>query len=185
MNALILLLSEQGVGYHLHVQFVGAFIYADDVTLLAHTSIALNVMLETCSNFVSDFDLQFNSSETKCMYFSRNNTDEHDKVYFMNTPIEFMKSTQLLGVHISNDITNMNITSSVHKYYARDNRVLCDFRIVPCHVKATLLSTYCSDLYGSQLWNFSSIDVQPLFVSTGVYGSCLTLLSATLMIAFQ
>ena len=143
MNALILLLSEQGVGYH----FVGAFIYADDVTLLAHTSIALNVMLETCSNFVSDFDLQFNISETKCMYFSRNNTDEHGNVYFMNTPIEFMKSTQLLGVHISNDNTNMNITSycSVHTYYARDNRVLCDFRIVSCHVKANLFSTYCSD----------------------------------------
>ena len=25
-----------------------------------------------------------------------------------------------------------------------------------------LLSTYCLDLYGSQLWNFSSIDVQSL-----------------------
>ena len=44
-----------------------------------------------------------------------------------------MKSTQLLGVHISNDITNYrNITSSVHKYYARVNSVLCDFRNVPC-----------------------------------------------------
>ena len=71
INELILLLSEQGVGCHLHVQFVGAFINADDVTLLAPTSTALNAMLETCSNFVSDFDLQFNSSETKCMYFQR------------------------------------------------------------------------------------------------------------------
>ena len=75
-----------------------------------------------------------------------------------------MKSTQLLGVHISNDITNKNITSSVHKYYARVNSVLYDFRNVPCHVKAKLLSTYCLDLYGSQLWNFSSIEVQSLFV---------------------
>ena len=98
----------------MHGQFVGAFIYADDVTLLAPTSTALNVMLETCSNFASDFDFQFNSSKTKCMHFSKNNKDEHDNIYFMNTPIEFMKSTQLLGVHISNDITNKNITSSVH-----------------------------------------------------------------------
>ena len=60
-----------------------------------------------------------------------------------------MKSTQLLGVHISNIITNKNITSSVHKYYARVNSVLYDFRNVPCHVKANLLSTYCLDLYGS------------------------------------
>ena len=76
-------------------------------------------MLETCSNFASDFDLQFNSSKTKCMYFSKNNKDDHDNIYFINTSIEFMKSTQLLGVHILNDITNKNITSSVHKYYAR------------------------------------------------------------------
>ena len=139
INSFILLLSEQGIRCHLHGQFVGAFIYTDDVTLLAPTSTALNVMLETCSNFASDFDLQFNSSETKCMYFSKNNKDEHDIIYFMNTPIEFMKSTQLLGVHISNDITNKNITSSVHKYYARVNSVLYDFRNVPCHVKALIV----------------------------------------------
>ena len=69
----------------------------------------------------------------------------------MNTPIEFMKSTQLLGVHISNNITNNNIPSSVHKYYARVNSVLYAFRNVPCHVRTKLLSTYCLDLYGSQL----------------------------------
>ena len=72
---------------------------------------------------------------------------------------------QLLGVHKSNDITNRNIASSVHKYYARVNSLLCDFRNVPCHVKAKLLSTYCLDLYGSQLWNFTSIDVQSFFVA--------------------
>ena len=77
-NELILLLSEQGVGRHLHRQFVVAFIYADYVTLLAPKSTALNAMLETCSNFISDFDLQFYSSKTKCMYFS---TDEHDNIY--------------------------------------------------------------------------------------------------------
>ena len=153
INELVLLLSVQGIGCYLYMygQFVGAFIYADDVTLLAPTSTALNAMLETCSNFESDFDLQFNSNKTMCMYFSKNNKDEHDNIYFMNTSIEFMKSTQLLGVHISNNITNNNITSSVHKYYARVNSVLYDFRNVPCHVRTKLLFTYCLDLYGSQL----------------------------------
>ena len=42
---LILLLSEQGVGFHLHIQFVGSFIYDDDVILLAPTGTALNAML--------------------------------------------------------------------------------------------------------------------------------------------
>ena len=72
-----------------------------------------------------------------------------------------MKSTQLLGVHMSNDITNRNIASSVHKYYARVNSIVYDFRNVhvPCHVKAKLLSTHCLDLYGLQLWNCSSLSL--------------------------
>ena len=74
-----MLLSDQGVGCHLHGQFVGAFTFADDVTLLALTRTALNAMLETCSNFESDCDLQFNSSKTKCVYFLQNK-DEHDNV---------------------------------------------------------------------------------------------------------
>ena len=36
--------------------------------------------------FASNFDLQFNSSKTKYMYFSNDNKDEHDNIYFMNPP---------------------------------------------------------------------------------------------------
>ena len=64
IHELILLLSEQGVGCHLHGQFVGAFILAPTIT-------ALNAMLNTCSNFASDFDLQFNSSKTPACFLRR------------------------------------------------------------------------------------------------------------------
>ena len=33
--------------------------------------------------------------------FSKTHTDRHDSIYFMNTPIEFKQSTQLLGVHFT------------------------------------------------------------------------------------
>ena len=33
------------------------------------------------------------------------------------------------------------------------------------NVQAKLLSTYCLDLYGSQLWNYSGIDVQSFYVA--------------------
>ena len=71
INELILLLSEQGVGCHLHGQFVSAFIYTDDVTLLAPTSTALNAMLEICSNFAIDFDLQFTAVKLNVCIFRR------------------------------------------------------------------------------------------------------------------
>ena len=47
LDELIKMLSEQRLGCHLHGQFVGAFIYDDDITLLAPTNTALNVILES------------------------------------------------------------------------------------------------------------------------------------------
>ena len=50
--------------------FVGDFIYADDVTLLSPTSMALKTMLNTCTDFAASHNLLFNASKTKCMYFN-------------------------------------------------------------------------------------------------------------------
>ena len=131
------------VGCHFHGEFVSVLVCADDITLLAPTSTALNSMLETCFTSATAFDLRFNSSKTKCMYFSKNNKDKHDNICFVNTSIDFMECTQLLGVHISNDIANRNITSITHKFYAKVNSIMYNYRNVPSHVKAKLLSIYC------------------------------------------
>ena len=72
--------------------FVGAFCYADDVTLLASTSMALNAMLDTCTSFADAHNLLFNLSKTKCMLI------EHSNVRFMGKSVEFVNSVDLLGV---------------------------------------------------------------------------------------
>ena len=86
--------------------------------------------------------------KTKPMYFSKTHLDRHDSIYFMNTSIEFKQSIQLLGVYLTNDISNKSIASTVHKFYEKVNSVLYDFKNVPCHVRSKLLATYCLDLYG-------------------------------------
>ena len=53
LDQLILALKESGIGCHLNGMFVGTFIYADDVTLLAPTSMALKAMLSTCTDFAA------------------------------------------------------------------------------------------------------------------------------------
>ena len=60
LDELISLLREQGVGCHMNGMFVGDFCYADDVTLLAPTGMALNAMLDTCTRFADAHDLSFN-----------------------------------------------------------------------------------------------------------------------------
>ena len=51
----------------------------------------------------------------------------------------------------------------VQKFYCRVNSVLYDFKDIPCDVKAKLLDSYCLDVYGSQLWNYSKHDVDHVF----------------------
>ena len=60
----ILSLKDLGVGCHLNGMFVEAFSYADDVTLLAPTNMALKAMLNTCTEFAASHNLLFNASKT-------------------------------------------------------------------------------------------------------------------------
>ena len=45
LDELFKMISEQGLGCHLHGQFVDAFIYSDDLTLLAPTKIAWIIII--------------------------------------------------------------------------------------------------------------------------------------------
>ena len=80
LDQLILALRESGIGCHLNGMFVGAFIYADDVTLLAPASMALKTMLNTCTDFAASHNLLFNGSKIKFMYFN-------DLVHNCRTPL--------------------------------------------------------------------------------------------------
>ena len=90
LDQLIMALKESGIGCHLNGMFVGPFIYADDVTLLAPTSMALKAMLSTCTNFAASHNSCFNASKTKCMYFSNAGSQLQNTVKFMGRSIEYV-----------------------------------------------------------------------------------------------
>ena len=122
LDQLILALKESGIGCHLNGMFVGAFIYADDVTLLVPTSMALKAMLSTCTDFAASHHLLFNASKTKCMYFND------------------------AGAQLQNTVKYTSIS---------------------CDDKAKLLDSYCLDVYGSQLWNYSKHDIDMFLLHGG------------------
>ena len=154
LDELILLLREQGVGCHTNGMFVGACSYADDMTLLAPTGMALNyAMLDTCTCtcFADAHNLVFNSSKTKCMFIDRSCSQLHSNVRFMGRSVEFVNSVDLLGVPLYADLKVNHIHRNVQKFYCKVNSVLFDFKDIPSDVKSKLMDTYCLDLYGSQL----------------------------------
>ena len=88
-----LALKELGIGCHLNGMFVGAFIYVDDVTLLAPTSMSLETMLNICIDFAASHKLLFNASKTKCMYFNDAGSQLPNTVKFVGRPIEYLDGT--------------------------------------------------------------------------------------------
>ena len=151
LDELNLLLREQGVGCHMNGMFVGAFCYADEVTLLALTGMALNAMRDTCTRFADAHNLLFNSSKTKCMFIDRSCSQLHSNVQYIAMGVEFVNSIDLLGVPLYADLKVTHIHRNVQKFYCKVNSVLFDFKDIPSDVNSKLMDTYCLDLYGSQL----------------------------------
>ena len=158
LEELLLKFKAQGLACHRNGMFVGAFIYADDIAILAPTSTSLNKMLDTCKQYAEDVNLTFNTSKTKCMYFGYMH-------FFMHEPIEFVFKIQLLGINISTDIYDRHISDTVRDFYCRPNEILFDFSSISCDIKSRLMSTYCLDLYGSSIWNYSKDRVNDMFVA--------------------
>ena len=163
---LLLKLEAQVLECHRNGMFVGAFIYADDITILAPTSTSLNKMLDTCKQYADDVYLTFNASKTKCMYFDyTGSTNIPNNIVFMHEPIEFVSKIQLLDISISTDIYDRHISDAVRHYYCRTNEVLFDFSSISCDIKSRLMSSYCLDLYGCSLWSYSKDRVNDMFVA--------------------
>ena len=93
LDQLFLAPKKLGIGCHKNGIFVGAFIYADDVTLLAPTSMALKAMLNTYTDFAALHNLLLNAPKPKCMYFNDASSQLQNPVKFMGRPIEYVDST--------------------------------------------------------------------------------------------
>ena len=74
--------------------------------------------------------------------------------------------TDLLGVSVTSRIRRemLTVLSRIVIVWLT-NSVLYDFKDIPCDIKAKLLDSYCLDVYGSQLWNFSKHDVDMFFTA--------------------
>ena len=89
LNELLSKLRENGLGCHMNGQFVGTFIYADDITRLAPSHSSLQSMLTICDQYASRHHLIFNPTKTKCMFFPTNKNMKQCPVIFKNESIEF------------------------------------------------------------------------------------------------
>ena len=62
-------LQETGVGCHMGHRFSGALVYADNLTLLSPIRSFLVALVGECERYAAEFEIMFNGSKSKLLYF--------------------------------------------------------------------------------------------------------------------
>ena len=70
-DSVLQLLRKFGLGCHVGNVFVGALIYADDLTLLSPSLIYMQIMLDVCSETLNNMGLQFNIDKCVAVVFGK------------------------------------------------------------------------------------------------------------------
>ena len=147
--------SASDVGCHIGNIHCPALSYADDLTLMASSTSAMDRLLKICEAFSREFSLKFNSTKSQCLVFNR----VADLPTFMlgDEEIPRVEKTIHLGTWIGKKSHENNITKAASDLYIRTNKINTHFPLCSYSVKRQLFKSFCSSFYGSPLWNLSRL----------------------------
>ena len=80
-------------------------------------------------------------------------------------PVEIVDNVQYLGNVVSLDICNRHIDSIIQNFWYKHNCLKGSFNMMNSSTLCRLHSTYCSNVYGSELFNFNGNYVNKLFTA--------------------
>ena len=177
LDTLFVQLRDSGIGCHLAGTYLGAFGYADDVTLLAPTREGLQIMLSICENFAKSHSMLFSTdpnpskSKTKCLFFSRSRAaDMVANVKLNGNNLPWVSTAKHLGNHLSSTVclspycpeTKTDLLCKRAILFDKVHQVQQQFGQYDPHLVLELLSIYSTALYGSPLWQLYSEEHQKL-----------------------
>jgi hypothetical protein len=159
IDDLLIKLSLSGVGCHIGFTFTGAIAYADDIVLIAPTPAAMRKMLLISGAFALEFDILFNAQKSKFIVFApsthRQFTADFNQCCFLinGCRIENVRSYPHLGHIITSQFTDKeDILFRRNCFVGQVNNVSCYFRNLDLAVKLKLFKSFCSSIYGCELW---------------------------------
>ena len=171
VDTLFCQLREAGLGCHISGVFLGAYGYADDVTLLAPTRQGLQAMLQICEDFAAAHSMLFSTdlvparSKTKCMLFSKYRSGEDIvKLKLNDDNLPWVTTAKHLGNHLSARLnfspyspeTKTDLLCKRAILFDKVHQVQQQFGYYDPHLVLRLLTIYSTALYGSPLWQLNS-----------------------------
>ena len=126
VNDLIKRLEILNVGCYVLQVFLAALIYADDMALLAPSVKGLQLLLNECSDFCSEWDICLNVKKSKILYFGKKCPNLFTP--FLNgQPLEWVESWNYLGVNVVRGKKfGCSVYERIRKFYRCANAI---FRI--------------------------------------------------------
>jgi hypothetical protein len=155
VDGLSIMLKETKKGCFINNTSFNHLMYADDIVLLSPSASGLQHMLKICENFASECDLVFNSKKSVYMCIQPKDFRIYSvpKVCLNGAYIKLVSVHKYLGIHMSNTNTDdIEMSKQLRNLYARGNTLVRNFSKCTNDVKCQLFSTYCSSLFGCQLW---------------------------------
>ena len=124
IDELSIRLLDTGVGCFMHNVCFNHINYADDCVLLAPSVFALQVLLNVCYEYASQYDMMYNFKKSLCMAFYprsfRNMSPSN--VFLGTTALKWTTQHKYLGIIISQDMRDdSDIKRQVKSVYARGN----------------------------------------------------------------
>ncbi len=158
------ILKSYGVGCYINDVFTGVFGYADDLVLLAPSLRSLKAMIAKCEVYAAEHQIIYNPKKSKLVCYNVPHLgDIH--VDLCGSRVNIVSDEVYLGNYISLDIFDRRIESTVCDLYRRGNQVRADFACLDCFTHYHLFSTYCTNFYGSELWNYNKSYVQLVYTA--------------------
>ena len=160
VDDLLIELAASGVGCYIGLNFCGAIVYADDIVLISPTPAAMRKLLRICDEFAVMYDIVFNANKSKFLVVVpakwRNLSSNFNQCLFSigGKPIEKVDTYPHLGHIISAkaDDTDDIMCRRSH-FVGQVNNLLCFFSKLDLFVKIKLFNSYCTSMYGSELWS--------------------------------
>ena len=154
-DGLLKRLEETGLGCHMGSGFSGALAYADDITLLAPCKLELSIPISVCDKYSSEFDILFNGSKSKLLFFKGRFSNGMESglffgVFFVNGEIVNISDNAVhLGHIISSSIYKSILLTAKSSFSKSVNCFISNFGPTYSFIKCSLFKQFCCSFYGS------------------------------------
>ena len=165
VDDLLVELKNRDIGCHMGHHFVGALGYADDLILLSPTVHGMKIMIKICEKYANDHCILFNGNKSKYLIFGKYKTKyKYDPIIEVNNEIvPRCKMALHLGHLLDTEKTNVSLVEdAIKKFNISAHCLMSRFSNCNGTTKNKLFHQYCSAMYGSQLWDLTSVSVKKM-----------------------